>query len=87
MFIGVCNKKHSIPYMVEACLKAGDNTAVVINAPEGTFASKRAIFDENGRHFKILSIATCSGPNVNRDKISVLIEGEFASKEIYIGEV
>lgn len=86
MFTGVCNKKHSIPYMVEACLKVGDNTAVVISAPEGTFASKRAIFDENGKCFKILSIAMCSGPNVNRDMTSILIEGEFASKEIYIDE-
>lgn len=43
-------------------------------------------FDENGNCFHILSIAMCSGFNVNRIKTTTLVEGDFRSKRVYLNE-
>lgn len=75
------------PYDVDVCMNIEDNTAVVVNAAEGTFTNRSIFFDENGKCFHILSIAVSSGFNVNRNKTSILVEGDFRSKRVYLNEV
>lgn len=74
-------------YEVDLYTKIGDNTAVVVNATEGIFANRTSFYDEDGELFNILSVAMCSGINVNRKKTSILVEGDFCSKRVYLDEV
>lgn len=71
-------------YEVDAYIKIGDNTAAVVNATEGTFANRSSFYDEDCKLFKIISVAMCSGVNVNRNKTSILVEGDFHSKKVYL---
>lgn len=71
-------------YGVDAYLKVRDDTAIVVSAPEGTFVNNQMFTDENGNQHKILSVGICCGPNVDRSKSSILVEGEFSSQYIYL---
>lgn len=71
-------------YSIDAYLKVREDTAVIVSAPEGTFSNDQVFFDENGRQYRVLSVAMSCGPNVDRSKSSILIEGKFSSQYIYL---
>lgn len=70
---------------VLSTLKIGSDTAVVVDGSREFFSNGVGVLDEKGRPYVVLSVGMDSGTNVvEDDKASLLIEGRFVSKRLFI---
>jgi hypothetical protein len=72
-------------YKVIDTLPIGANTSVLIEGSGESFRNEMTVFDENGKHYKVLTVAMTGGRVTEeaKEKTSLLIEGRFSSKEIH----
>ena len=67
-------------------MKIGDNTAVVVDGSGELFRNGIGILDENGKPYEVLSVGmeTAADTDDASDKTSLLLNGSFLSKKMFI---
>lgn len=71
---------------VLSTMSIGNNTAVVVDNSGELFRIGIGILDDNGKPYEVLSVGMDCVTNTENmlDKTSLLLNGEFASKKIYV---
>lgn len=71
-------------YDILSILDVGENSAIVVSAPEEIFYGVKKFKDELGIVHEIVSIPFCCGPNVDRNKSSLLIKGKIKANKMIL---